>query len=812
MTARWLQSLFCKKYQRVTSRRSTAPLAVESLETRELPAASLTAALTPDGLLRVEGTDLADTIHVRQDAGRISVVNAEIAMATGVHSSVEATLIRKIEVVGLGGDDFIRMDQGTQAIALPTLLDGGAGNDILSGGARADAFRIGTLEADRVLDFGTSDRLESSSGSTHETAVAEHGDSLFVQTSDGYLYRYTASTGGWQILSSSVTRFQLCKDGTLYWLEGGSAGRLYVMPAGGNYRMLTSTVSQFQVSNDGTLYWLEGGSAGRLYMMPAGGNYRMLTSTVSQFQVSNDGTLYWLEGGSAGRLYVMPAGGNYSQIATSVAAFHVDSPNELFTLKRDGKLYWNGIAYGNAYKSNGKVVVEVPVPAAPESTASARTATGQAVDDMVEKWQAETDLVLFRVFKATYNVLAAGMRYGVATSPIVKILEDKAFKLIEDVLKSRVEGRTVRVEFGPDEGITIEGTPLNNLPPAPTPVPAPTPTPPPAPAPDQNQYSGWSFNGECAIPGRWFPYRFYNIPLPNVPRTATIEQATFAAKQWIYEQVRAENPTLYIDFNSIKVSVWLAGSQASNLPQEQTQSTTPTVDENSTQGQQQQLVAELGQQLTHANLQLQQAQTQLNASRTEALRLEESIQTATTALHEAEQLHAGKSADLVVAEKSLAVALQSTQVFQVEAGRRATLQARVSQATTAYRLALKALRSNRIEARKPALERKVKQARASFVLAQKALAAHNPIYLAAEQAMTQDAPALASASAALDLARRELDGATQSCKVAAQTLTDLQATLAQVQSGIAAAQQQVAELQARVDQLTAAQEDATWSN
>lgn len=736
MTARWLQSLFCKKYQRVTSRRSTAPLAVESLETRELPAASLTAALTPDGLLRVEGTDLADTIHVRQDAGRISVVNAEIAMATGVHSSVEATLIRKIEVVGLGGDDFIRMDQGTQAIALPTLLDGGAGNDILSGGARADAFRIGTLEADRVLDFGTSDRLESSSGSTHETAVAEHGDSLFVQTSDGYLYRYTASTGGWQILSSSVTRFQLCKDGTLYWLEGGSAGRLYVMPAGGNY----------------------------------------------------------------------------SQIATSVAAFHVDSPNELFTLKRDGKLYWNGIAYGNAYKSNGKVVVEVPVPAAPESTASARTATGQAVDDMVEKWQAETDLVLFRVFKATYNVLAAGMRYGVATSPIVKILEDKAFKLIEDVLKSRVEGRTVRVEFGPDEGITIEGTPLNNLPPAPTPVPAPTPTPPPAPAPDQNQYSGWSFNGECAIPGRWFPYRFYNIPLPNVPRTATIEQATFAAKQWIYEQVRAENPTLYIDFNSIKVSVWLAGSQASNLPQEQTQSTTPTVDENSTQGQQQQLVAELGQQLTHANLQLQQAQTQLNASRTEALRLEESIQTATTALHEAEQLHAGKSADLVVAEKSLAVALQSTQVFQVEAGRRATLQARVSQATTAYRLALKALRSNRIEARKPALERKVKQARASFVLAQKALAAHNPIYLAAEQAMTQDAPALASASAALDLARRELDGATQSCKVAAQTLTDLQATLAQVQSGIAAAQQQVAELQARVDQLTAAQEDATWSN
>jgi len=409
-------------------------------------------------------------------------------------------------------------------------------------------------------------------------------------------------------------------------------------------------------------------------------------------------------------------------------------------------------------------------------------------------------------------VLAAGMRYGVATSPIVKILEDKAFKLIEDVLKSRVEGRTVRVEFGPDEGITIEGTPLNNLPPAPTPVPAPTPTPPPAPAPDQNQYSGWSFNGECAIPGRWFPYRFYNIPLPNVPRTATIEQATFAAKQWIYEQVRAENPTLYIDFNSIKVSVWLAGSQASNLPQEQTQSTTPTVDENSTQGQQQQLVAELGQQLTHANLQLQQAQTQLNASRTEALRLEESIQTATTALHEAEQLHAGKSADLVVAEKSLAVALQSTQVFQVEAGRRATLQARVSQATTAYRLALKALRSNRIEARKPALERKVKQARASFVLAQKALAAHNPIYLAAEQAMTQDAPALASASAALDLARRELDGATQSCKVAAQTLTDLQATLAQVQSGIAAAQQQVAELQARVDQLTAAQEDATWSN
>ncbi len=116
-----------------------ARLVVESLEGRELMASALTASFD-DGLLRITGTTLSDQITVRQSKGLISVAGQTIHTSAGNFKSIPAGQVRRIQILGLDGNDSITI-AGT--VTAPASLDGGAGNDKVSGGAGNDSITGG---------------------------------------------------------------------------------------------------------------------------------------------------------------------------------------------------------------------------------------------------------------------------------------------------------------------------------------------------------------------------------------------------------------------------------------------------------------------------------------------------------------------------------------------------------------------------------------------------------------------------------------------------------------------------------------------
>lgn len=124
-------------------------LAVERLESRELPATHLTATLSATGTLRVEGTDAADTIHVRQSAGLVSVTGIDIDTPAGPAAAVSVARVHRVEVFALGGNDLVWLDANVGG-----WLDGGDGNDTVLGGAGADT----------VLGGGGVDTLDGGPG------------------------------------------------------------------------------------------------------------------------------------------------------------------------------------------------------------------------------------------------------------------------------------------------------------------------------------------------------------------------------------------------------------------------------------------------------------------------------------------------------------------------------------------------------------------------------------------------------------------------------------------------------------------------
>jgi uncharacterized protein YkwD len=117
--------------------RSTFQPRVECLEDRTLMAAHVTATLE-HGLLRIVGTNGNDRIVVQQHNNQISVEGILIHVS-GRHpvKRVNAGEVRRIQVLGLGGDDTIILGgsdrRGPNALVKPAVVWGGPGNDKIWG-------------------------------------------------------------------------------------------------------------------------------------------------------------------------------------------------------------------------------------------------------------------------------------------------------------------------------------------------------------------------------------------------------------------------------------------------------------------------------------------------------------------------------------------------------------------------------------------------------------------------------------------------------------------------------------------------------
>ncbi|GAG53667.1 unnamed protein product, partial [marine sediment metagenome] len=94
--------------------------------------------LLDTGVLHVVGTDGEDVISIRQDVGQISVANVPIVYGNATVGNVPASRVMQIEVQGLGGNDDIRLDQGSEPIFTPASIDGGPREEFIVGGAGND--------------------------------------------------------------------------------------------------------------------------------------------------------------------------------------------------------------------------------------------------------------------------------------------------------------------------------------------------------------------------------------------------------------------------------------------------------------------------------------------------------------------------------------------------------------------------------------------------------------------------------------------------------------------------------------------------
>ena len=221
-------------------------LSIESLEARQMMTANLQAALSADGLLRVEGTPKPDTILIRQDNDQISVTGIQITTSTRNQSQVAAGAVKRIEVYGVEGNDTIRLDQGKQAITVPALIDGGLGNDVLAGSAGKDTFVIGNDDADHVFNFLGSDQLSFPRPSEIiKSAVRPVDGTIFELRTGGEEY------ANGQLASVQTADFAFDQQGREVWL--GIDGRLQRFESGA-WKELDTDAFKFSISSSGQVY------------------------------------------------------------------------------------------------------------------------------------------------------------------------------------------------------------------------------------------------------------------------------------------------------------------------------------------------------------------------------------------------------------------------------------------------------------------------------------------------------------------------------------------------------------------------------
>ena len=137
------------------------------------------------GLLLVEGTSADDKIGLRLKAGDPNTLQVDFGDDGSAEFEFARAKVGAIEVEAGLGNDLVRIDEsnGVFTDKIPTILDGGPGNDILAGGSGAETL-IGGSGDDRIDGNKGNDRAFMGAGD--DTFVWDPGDgSDTVEGQDG---------------------------------------------------------------------------------------------------------------------------------------------------------------------------------------------------------------------------------------------------------------------------------------------------------------------------------------------------------------------------------------------------------------------------------------------------------------------------------------------------------------------------------------------------------------------------------------------------------------------------------------------------
>jgi len=152
------------------------------------PKGQVTEASLQNGVLTVKGTNAADRIALRLQAGQPGVLQVDVGDDGSAEFSFARASIATIVVDAGNGDDSVRIDESNGAFGgtIPTTINGGNGNDALVGGTGAGTLNGGnggdTLAggngAEQLLGGNGDDSIDGNKG--NDVAELGNGDDTFV--------------------------------------------------------------------------------------------------------------------------------------------------------------------------------------------------------------------------------------------------------------------------------------------------------------------------------------------------------------------------------------------------------------------------------------------------------------------------------------------------------------------------------------------------------------------------------------------------------------------------------------------------------
>jgi RTX calcium-binding nonapeptide repeat (4 copies) len=137
------------------------------------------------GVLTIDGSKASDRIALRLQADNPDVLQVDVDDNGSPDATFERENVARIAIDAGADDDLIRIDErnGAVSAAIPTTIDGGAGNDSLAGGAGAET--LGGGEGNDSIDGNGGDDVVFM-GAGDDTFVWDPGDgSDRVEGEDG---------------------------------------------------------------------------------------------------------------------------------------------------------------------------------------------------------------------------------------------------------------------------------------------------------------------------------------------------------------------------------------------------------------------------------------------------------------------------------------------------------------------------------------------------------------------------------------------------------------------------------------------------